>query len=321
MEYKDYYKILGVKRGATQEEIKKRYRKLAAKYHPDRNPDDPTAEKKFTDLGEAYEVLKDPEKRKLYDQVGSDWKRYQQAGGTDTGFDWSQYSGQGWQQQGGFGGGDPYRRQGARYQSGGSPFSSFFETLFGSADPFGSPGPGAAGATRTQTSSRASRGDAEASLEISLRDAYKGVTRQFRVNGELIKVKIPAGISDGKRLKLRGRGSERVDGTRGDLYLKVRIRPEKGFERKGDDIYHDHPVDLYTALLGGEIRVSTLNGTVKLTIPPETNSGKLFRIPGMGMPGKRGKGDFYVRTQVKLPENLTEDEKKLIKELKSIRKN
>src|SRR5690625_1207492 len=112
MEYKDYYKILGVKRGATQEEIKKRYRKLAAKYHPDRNPDDPTAEKKFTDLGEAYEVLKDPEKRKLYDQVGSDWKRYQQAGGTDTGFDWSQYSGQGWQQQGGFGGGDPYRRQG-----------------------------------------------------------------------------------------------------------------------------------------------------------------------------------------------------------------
>jgi curved DNA-binding protein len=320
MEYKDYYKILGVDRNASQEEIKKKYRKLAAKYHPDKNPDDPTAEKKFTDLGEAYEVLKDPEKRKLYDRAGSDWKKYQQAGGGAGDFDWSQYGGQGQQYRVNVDFEDMFGGRG-RGSQGGSPFSSFFESLFGGGDPFG----GQQGQTY-QRSRRAEpqRGrDAEAIIEITLKEAYTGVTKQFKIDGEKVKVKIPAGIEDGKRLKLKGKGSPSAIGKRGDLYLKVRIRQEDGYERRGKDIYYDHPVDLYTAVLGGETTVPTLKGKVKLSIPAETESGKLFRLPGQGMPvmGNGTRGDFYVRTRIDLPKNLTAKEKELFRKLAEERKN
>ncbi len=331
MNYKDYYKILGVDRNASQEEIKKKYRKLAAKYHPDKNPDDPTAEKKFKDLGEAYEVLKDPEKRKLYDKVGSDWKRYQQSGGQNHDFDWSRYANQGQQ-------GRQYRTNinfedifGRQGESGAGGFSSFFETLFGGGEQFG----GARRQQKQQQQRRASTGsrrakaatmDQEHVVSISLKEAYEGTEKQFRINGEKVKVKIPAGIQDGKRLKLKGKGagSSTLTGSkRGDLYLKIRIRDEGGYQLKGKDIYYDHPVDLYTAVLGGETKVPTLSGNIKLNIPAGTSGGKLFRLKGYGMHEMKNgeKGDFYVRTNIDIPENLTEKEKELFKKLSDIRKN
>jgi curved DNA-binding protein len=318
MEYKDYYKILGVGRNASQEELKKKYRKLAAKYHPDKNPDDPKAEKKFTDLGEAYEVLSDPEKRKLYDRAGADWKKYQQAGGGAEDFDWSRYAGRGQRVNINFE--DLFGDRAERSQ-GGSPFSSFFEHLFGGGDSFGR--------QQDQAHQRFRRGepqrgrDAEAIIEISLKEAFEGVTKQFKIDGERVNVKIPAGIEDGKRLKLKGKGSTGPSGRRGDLYLKVRIRPEERYERKGNDIYYEHPVDLYTAVLGGDITVPTLKGKVKLSIPAGTESGKLFRVPGHGMPvmSNGTRGDFYVRALIDLPKNLSAREKDLFKQLAQERKN
>ncbi len=317
MEYKDYYDILGVDRNATQEEIKKKYRKLAAKYHPDKNPDDPTAEKKFTDLGEAYEVLKDPEKRKHYDKVGADWKRYQQSGGGSGDFDWSKYAQQGQQHRVNIDF-DDFFAGGRRSQSG-SPFSSFFDSLFG--------GGGFAGQQQTYQRRRAAdinRGqDAEAIIHITLSEAFKGVTKQFKIDGERVKVKIPAGIEDGKKLKLKGKGSLSPSGVRGDLFLKVRIKDEEGYELRGRDIYYNHPVDLYTAVLGGETTVPTLKGKVKLNIPAETENGKLFRLSGQGMPviGNGTRGDFYVRTKIDLPKNLSTKEKELFRKLAAERRN
>ncbi len=324
MEYKDYYKILGVDRDASQEEIKKKYRKLAAKYHPDKNQDDPTAQKKFTDLGEAYEVLKDPDKRKLYDKAGSDWKKYERAGGDAQDFDWSQYAGRGQGHQYRvnvdfdemFGGS---RSQGGQRGQGASPFSSFFDSLFGGGDPFGGQQRQPDSRSRRFESSKGVR-DAEATIDISLKEAIEGTTKQFRVNGERIKVNIPAGIEDGKRLKLKGQGTQSLTGQKGDLYLKIRVNPEEGYERRGNNIYYDHPVDLYTTVLGGETTVTTLKGKVKLTIPPETQNGKLFRLRGHGVPKSGGRrGDFYVRVRIEIPENLNSEERELFRKLKKER--
>ncbi len=328
MDYKDYYKILGVGKSATQQEIKKAYRKLAAKYHPDKNPDDPSAEDKFKEVGEAYEVLKDPEKRKLYDQAGSDWKRYQraneQAGG---GFDWSQYA---QQQQGGggqyrtrvnmndiFGDQAQGRRPGS--QGGGSPFSSFFETLFG----------GGFQQQQQQQTSRQRRAvsgeDTAANVTIPLKEIFTNTTKTFRIDGERVKVKIPAGIEDGKRLKLKGRGNVSGMGTtRGDLYLKIHIDVPENIERKGRDVYQDFDLDLYTAVLGGSVVVDTLNGKLKLNIPEGTDNGKLFKFSGRGLPpmnGKGSNGNYYVRCNVKLPDKLSAKEKKLFKELAALNDN
>ncbi len=327
MDYKDYYRILGVSRNASQDEIKKKYRKLASKYHPDRNPDDKSAEQKFKEVGEAYEVLKDPEKRKLYDQVGADWKRYQQAGASADDFDWSKYAGHG-------GGGQRVNINfedlfgGGRQSGGGSPFSSFFETIFGGGgDPFAGgrqqgrqyqyePG-------RTRTTSRKGR-DSEAEIPVDLKDLIHGVEKQFRINGERVKVKIPAGIEDGKRLKLKGKGQiSQTGGSKGDLFLKVKVNEPEGIERRGKDIIQTVPLDLYTAVLGGNVTVQTLNGKVKLTIPPETENGKVFRLTGRGLPGVNSsekRGDYFIKTEIYLPKNLTPKEKKLFKELSKLRK-
>jgi len=329
MEYKDYYNILGVERSASQDEIKKKYRKLAAKYHPDRNPDDPTAEKKFKELGEAYEVLKDPEKRKLYDQVGSDWKRYQQSGGRANDFNWDRYSDAGRQYRTNINFEDIFgRRQGQSGTGGtGNSFSSFFETIFGGGDPFGGARQQQQGrtSTRSRKQKTARTRDQEVDVTISLKEAYEGTTKQFRISGELVKVKIPAGIRNGKRLKLKGKGAKSAmnQRERGDLYLKVNIKEEDGYELKGNDIYYNHPVDLYTAVLGGETKVPTMSGNIKLNIPAGTSGGKLFRLKGLGMPemnnGKQG--DFYVKTNISVPENLSEKEKEMFKKLSKLRQN
>ena len=321
MEYKDYYKILGVSRDASQDELKKKYRKLAAKYHPDRNPDDDTAEDKFKELGEAYEVLKDPEKRKLYDKVGSDWKKYQQAGASADDFNWSQYAGQGGGQRVNmedvFGGAGQGRGSG-------SPFSSFFETIFGGGDPFGGRQQARQYQSRAGQRSAVRGADTEAELTIGLKEALEGAQKQFRINGEKVKLNIPAGIESGKKLKLKGKGHISAQGgKKGDLFLKVNVDEPEGFERKGKNIIQKVPLDLYKAILGGDLTVETLQGKVKLNIPPETPNGKIFRLSGRGLPAfnrKGERGDYYIKTEIKLPENLTEKEKNLFRKLQEQKK-
>lgn len=324
MEYKDYYKILGVSRDASQDEIKKKYRKLAAKYHPDKNPDDKSAEDKFKEVGEAYEVLKDPEKRKLYDKVGSDWKRYQDAGASADDFNWGQYANRGGGQRVNF---EDIFGGGSRGRGGGSPFSSFFETIFGGGgDPFGSQQSQARQyQSRTQTTPRQKGGDSQAQIDVDLKDILNGAEKQLRINGERVKVKIPPGIENGKKLKLKGKGQpSRTGGLKGDLFLKINVVEPEGFERKGNDIYQKVPLDLYTAVLGGELTAQTLNGKIKLTIPPETQNGSTFRLPGRGLPQfkKNGKrGDYFLKTEIEIPEKLTSKEKELFKKLAEERKN
>ena len=320
MEYKNYYDILGVGKNASQDEIKKAYRKKAAKYHPDKNPDDPKAEDKFKEVGEAYEVLKDPEKRDLYDKVGKDWKKYQRAGGNNGGFDWSQYAG-----QQGFGGGQQSYRVnmedifGGGGSGQGSPFSSFFETIFG----------GGAGQARSQRPNfqsqarqqqRATKKNLKAEVSISLQEAFDGTQRTVRIGGEKMKIKIPAGIEDGQRLKLKGKGASSMQGgPKGDLLLTIKVGMPENYERKGDNLYLDHPVGIYTAVLGGDTTVQTLGGKAKLNIPAGTSGGELFRLKGMGMPkfkNKSVKGDFFVRLQIEVPKNLTDEQKELFKKLR-----
>lgn len=324
MEYKDYYNILGVSRDASQDEIKKKYRKLAAKYHPDKNPDDASAEDKFKEIGEAYEVLKDPEKRSLYDKVGSDWKKYQQAGASADDFNWSQYANRG--------GGQRINMEdifgGARGGGGGagSPFSSFFETIFGGGDPFaGQHSQARQYQSRAGQTVRRKGRDTKAEVDVDLKDVLTGVEKQFRINGERVKLKIPAGIEDGKRLKLKGKGQlSQTGGSKGDLYLKVNVIEPDGFERKGNDIYQKVPLNLYTAVLGGELTAQTLNGKIKLNVPPETQNGRIFRLQGRGLPQfkKNGKrGDYFLKTEIEIPENLTSQEKELFKKLAEERRD
>lgn len=324
VEYKDYYKSLGINRDATPDEIKKSYRKLAAKFHPDRNPGNKRAENRFKEIAEAYEVLKDPEKKKLYDKVGADWKRYQQAGAKADDFNWSGYSGRGGQRvhidpEDLFGG----SRAGSARTGSGSAFSSFFDTLFGGGDPFSGRTQGA----KTYTGSEKKRGatpqHSEAELPVKLKDLLKGTEKQLRVNGEKVKIKIPPGIEEGKKLKLKGKGGSKGQSSRGDLFLKIRIVDEKGFEREGLNITQTVPLDLYTAILGGEISAQTLEGKIKLVIPEETENGKIFRLKGRGLPEFNNpvkRGDYFIRVEVELPKQLNAQERDLFIKLKEIRR-
>lgn len=314
MEYKDYYKVLGVSKNATQDEIKKAYRKLALKYHPDKNKGNKEAEEKFKEANEANEVLSDPEKRKKYDELGENWKYYQQSGGQQD-FDWSQYANQG--------GGQTYYSTGDFGDSfGGSGFSDFFETLFGQG--FGG------SQTRSRRGGSARRAkmkgdDLSAEMSITLDDAYKGAEKFFDLDGQSIKLKIKPGISDGQSLKLTGKGSPGYNGgSPGDLILKIHVLSDPIFERKGDDLYTTLRVDLYTAVLGGKAPLITFKGTININIPKESQNGKVLRLQGLGMP-KYGKtnqfGDLYAKINVEIPVNLSEKEISLFKELSTLRKN
>ncbi|MBD2723768.1 DnaJ C-terminal domain-containing protein [Hymenobacter armeniacus] len=306
MDYKDYYKTLGLDKNATPDQIKKAYRKLARQHHPDVNPNDKTAEQKFKEVNEANEVLSDPEKRKKYDQFGADWQRYQQqpgGGQPGGGFDWSQYTQGG---GGGFGGG-----QGSPFGEG-EDFSDFFSSLFG--------GMGGGGGRSTRPGAGQ---DYQAELELSLEEAYRGGPRTITVNGKNLRLTIQPGVADGQTIRLRDQGGPgRNGGPNGSLLITFRIRPDARYARTGDDLTQDVPVSIYKALLGGEQTVDTLSGPVKIKLKPETPNGTRLRLRGKGFPVYRKDGQFgdlYLRLNLTLPQHLTDQEKDLIKQLAALR--
>lgn len=310
MDYKDYYKILGVEKNASSDEIKKAFRKLALKYHPDKNKGDKTSEDKFKEINEANEVLSDPEKRKKYDQLGANWQQYQQYGGQGQEFDWSQFANRGGQQSYSFSGdfGDVFGESG---------YSDFFDMLFGQ---------GFGGSTGTRRSRRTApmRGqDLQAEIFISLEEAYKGTSRVFNHEGQSIKLNIKPGIADGQILKLTGKGQKVSGGGQaGDLLISIRIQSHPIYDRKGDDLYADFQVDLYTAILGGKIKFNTLKGSINITIQKESSFGKVLRLQKIGMPvyGKANEfGDLYLKLDIQIPKNLSDKEIKLFKDLQKLR--
>lgn len=326
-EYKDYYKILGVKRGADEKEIKSAYRRLARKYHPDVNPGDPTAEEKFKEISEAYEVLSDPHKRAQYDSFGEQWRRFSQAGGHTAG--------------GPFGG----TQESFGFGFGGPDLQEFLETLFG-------------GGTGRRT--RPSRGeDIEFGIDVTLDEVMQGTVKEHKVQIEdvcqtcggsglaggrrgvfdigashcpscrgrgrvgrtqRLKVRIPAGVEDGRRLCLRGQGAAGPDGTKGDLYLVVRLRPHPDFTVQDRDIYTDVDIPYTVAALGGEVDVRTPTGVRSLTVPPGVQSGQRIRVAGQGLPNPNGKaGDLYARVRVTVPKEISPRERELLAELARLR--
>lgn len=312
MEYKDYYKILGVDKNASQEDIKKAYRKLARKYHPDVNPNNKEAEAKFKDINEANEVLSDEEKRKKYDTLGADWNRYQQTGGTTGGggFDWSEYARQG----GGY-----TRYEGSREDPfGEGGFSDFFSTFFG--------GAGAGGSTRQ----RGRRGnmafagqDYTVEIRLSLQEAFEGTKKTITVHDKNLRITIYPGVEDGQTIRLKGNGGPGVNGgDNGDLYITLRIDPDPAYTRKGNDLFIEVPVSLYKTILGGEQVINSLSGSLKIRIKPETKNGTMLRLKDKGFPVYRREGeagDLYVKINVQLPENLSAQEKELFAQLAKLR--
>jgi len=307
MEYKDYYRILGVDRNAEEKKIKKAYRKLARQHHPDVNPDDKTAEERFKDINEAHEVLSDPEKRRKYDQLGSSWQQWQHKGRDPRGFDWSQWFNQAQPRSGGVR--VEYADLGDLFGGGG--FSDFFQTIFG--------GMGTAQA-------RPRRGqDYTQPVEITLEEASQGATRTIQKDGRRLEVKIPPGVRTGSKVRVAGEGRPSIaGGASGDLYLKVTVLPHSVFEREGDDLHCEILVSLYTVVLGGEVKVPTPGGDLLLKIPPETQSSRTFRLRGKGLPNLRNpkkRGDLYARLRVQVPQKLSKKEKELFRELASLRQD
>lgn len=304
MDFKDYYKILGVSKTATADVIKKAYRKLAVKYHPDKNQQDKSAEEKFKEINEANEVLSDAEKRKKYDELGEDWKQYQQSGGKQ-GFDGFKQANRN--------SGNPSQqyRQDETFNE--DNFSDFFENIFG-----GRFGGGA------QSKQRSFKGrDYQAELIVSLEEAFSGTSRQLTLDTQKLQMKIKPGIKDGQVLRLKGKGSKGINGGEdGDLYITVRVTEHPLYKRKGDDLYCTVNVDFYTAVLGGPTIINTLRHPVKMTISKETDNGKLLRLKGMGMPvydKENEYGDLYATVNITMPKNLSAKEIDLFNELSTIK--
>ena len=301
MDFVDYYKTLGVAKNATEDEIKKAYRKLARKLHPDLNPNDKDAHKKFQQINEANEVLSDPEKRKQYDQYGKDWKHADQFEKA------KQQQGRQGFGSGGFGGGNfgDYT-----YSSGDdSEFSDFFESLFGGAK-----------SRRAQTKYRGQ--DYSAELHLSLSDVYKTHKQTLTINGKNVRITIPAGVENGQVIRLKGYGSEGANGgPPGDLLITFVIKNDTEFKRDGNDLYKTEDIDLYTALLGGEKTIDTIGGKIKLKVNPGTQNGTKIRLKEKGFPVYKKEeafGDLYITWNVKLPTHLSEKQKELFTELSKL---
>ena len=292
---RDYYDILGVKRDASEAEIKKAFRKKAKLYHPDANPDNPSAEGRFKELNEAYEVLKDSEKRPQYDRFGENWKNYQGVNG----------------QQNPYGGG-------AGGQSAYTDMGDMFENIFGGAGRRGAGFSGGGG--RRRTNMQMAGQDIEQPVQISLQEAYDGTKRIITKNGREINVNIPRGATVGTKVRLAGEGHPGVaGGPAGNLYLIVDVANDRQFERKDDDLYVDVNVDVFTAMLGGEVEVPTMTRPVRMKIRGGTQSGQKLRLTGKGMPMLRSKNEFgnlYARVMITVPTNLSDDEKALVEELR-----
>lgn len=308
MTYKDYYKVLGVRETATPEEIRKAYRALALKYHPDRAGGDKTAEEQFKEINEANEVLSDPEKRKKYDRFGKDWKQFQESGSPSEKFDWSKYAG---------GGGSGTRGMSA--EEFGDLFSgegagSLFDLLFG----------GQAGQRRKGRTGPIRGEDFSAETTLSLEEAYRGSARVVTLDDQKIRVTLRPGIAEGQVQRIPGKGGPGLNGgPDGDLYLTIHIAPHPIFQRKGNDLTCDLNIDLYTALLGGKVEITTLKGAVKVNIQKETPNGKVLRLRGLGMPvyGRKNEfGNLLARIEVQMPRHLSERENELFRQLAVLRK-
>jgi len=311
MEYKDYYKILGVDRKASSEEIKKAYRKLAMKYHPDRNPGDKTAEEKFKDINEANDVLSDPEKRSRYDQLGSSYSQWQRTGQPGGSFNWDD-----WFTQSPRGGGTRVEVGNMEDLFGTSGFSDFFNAIFGQM--------GGQTAYRRGAPPRRQQARPQPAYEqpvtISLHEAYHGANRMIEINGQRYEIKIPIGAKTGTKVRMSGVGPMGPDGQKADVYLIIDVAPHPDFERKEDDLYTDISIDLYTAVLGGQVATPTPAGNVLLTVPPGTQPGQTFRLARRGMPKLKSPkvfGDLYARVRVQIPKNLTPQQKELFEQLRN----
>jgi len=307
VEYKDYYKILGVSRTAAKDDIAKSFKKLARKYHPDFNPGDKTAESKFKDISEAYEVLKDDEKRRLYDHLGPNWQEGQHFQ-HPPGFEGTQFS---------------FTNTGGGFQGmGTSPFSEFFESLFGGGMR-GSQSASFGGSPFEQFTQRPMKGqDVESRLQLTLEEAYHGGTKSISLRSpdgsvRTFEVKIPAGVKNGAKIRLAGRG-EAGSGQPGDLYLQVQLLPHVHFVLDDSDVVYELPVAPWEAVLGAKLRVPTLDGTIELSIPAGTNSRKKFRLRGRGLGSGVHKGDQLVRVIVNVPEQLSAEERVLWEKLRDI---
>lgn len=308
MAFIDYYKILGIEKSASPDDIKKAYRKMARKYHPDVNPGDKEAEKKFKEINEANEVLSNAENRAKYDKYGEHWKHGEE-------YEKAQQQQREYQRSSAGGGFEGF--SGAEFGNG-EDFSDFFQSMFGG-------GAGAGGgfsrSSRGSASGKFKGQDVHADLTLHLRDAAKTHQQTFEINGKKVRITIPAGVYDGQQIKLKGHGNPGFNGgPNGDLYITFNIHKDAHFERAGDDLKIKVPVDLYTAMLGGEVQVKTLDGHVNLKVKPETQPGSTVRLKGKGFPvyKKEGQhGDLYVTYEVKLPKNLTEKQKELFEQLKN----
>jgi len=309
MDFIDYYKILGISKNATAKQIKSAYRKLARKYHPDVNPGDNSVEKKFKEINEANEVLSDSEKRKKYDKYGKDWKHADQFEEQER--QQQQYGGGfGNRRSGGFSGSD---FSGSGFE--GEDFSSFFNSMFG----------GAAGGSGFGGRSATMKGqDFTAELHLPLRQAATTHKQTLTVNGKKIRITIPAGIRDGQTIRIKGQGGQgQQGGPKGDLLITFKLDKDKDFERKGDNLYTQSKVDLYSLILGGETEINTLHGKVKIKIKQGTNPGSKIRLKNKGFPVYKNAhmhGDLYITLNVELPKELTPKEKELFEQLKKLRK-
>lgn len=305
MEFIDYYKLLGLDKNASAQEIKKAYRKLARKHHPDLNPNDQEAQNKFQQINEAHEVLSDPEKKKKYDKYGKDWKHADEF--EKAGYDprQQQYQGRTAGQQG-FGGQQSY----GEYSE--EDFSEFFNSMFGG-------GGFSGGGGRTKFKGQ----DFNAELRLNLTDVFRSQKQTLTVNGKQIRLTIPAGIENGQTIKIKGHGGKGMNGgPKGDLYITFNILNNTAFKRDGSNLYKEVDLDFYKAILGGEITVDTFDGKVKLKIKPETQNGTKVKLKGKGFPvyKKEGQfGDLYISYRVKMPEKLTQKEKELFEELAKLR--